>query len=544
MPMLVIIAPCCTYWSKANDFNNKRPEARKRIEKGKQEQRKVMQRVRAIIRATWSYNGHVMIENPQRSKFWQEDFCKQIEKESPPTRKWRGVILNLCRVGGDHFKAMKFWTTAPAVATNHMELPCDHAHKHPSCTGRNSDGTFKTAATSAYTRTLVGMLVTVVMILLGTIVGVQSNSGVEVSRVAWAEEALKNDVFWTSQYAMSGSSPNSCAEWADVDWNETDTQECFLVRDKLQTYWTRTKDMPAKELKDHTTVHIASDVPAPVTKRVKTAIVRCKKVFDEGLGGLPLAVAGGMVSIKLKPNYRPVRCPEPRWGHGPKRQILEKWAREKLASGEFVPAEQGEFGSRPTIAQKTKRGSTKDDDDFDIRVCGDYVMVNSQCVRLVANQPTIPYQIERGRGHKRYWSADGRQQYKGWELDKRSQEILAIWTPLGLMWPTRMQYGWLNAGIITQGAIRVMMENDLSQHAKDHSLQAADDFSGFSEDLTIDGEKEPDWNKLADDFIEMLEMALKNNMSLKASKTSFGEKEAMYVLRLYTRRERLACGGI
>ena len=46
-----------------------------------------------------------------------------------------------------------------------------------------------------------------------------------------------------------------------------------------------------------------------------------------------------------------------------------------------------------------------------------------------------------------------------------------------------------------------MMENDLSQHAKDHSLQAADDFLGFSEDMTIDGEKEPDWNKLADDFI-------------------------------------------
>ena len=528
MPMLLLFAPCCTYWSKANDFNKKRPEARERIEKGQQEQRKVMQRVQAAIRAAWSYNGHVMIENPLHSQFWREDFCEDIEKETPSKRKWRDVVLNMCRVGGDHFKAMRFRTTAPAVATNHMELPCDHEHKHPKCTGRNEDGTSRTKATSAYTPTLVGLLVAVVMILVGAVAGVQGDAGVGVTKAAWAEEALKNDVFWSEQYEGFDNPPTSCAEWADVEWYESDTHECFLVRDKLQTYWTRTKDAPKKELKDHTTVHIAADVPEKVTKRVRTAIVKCKKIFDDGLGGLPLAVVGGVVDIKLKPNYKAVRCPEPRWGHGPKRHILEKWAREKLASGEFIPAEQGEFGSRPTIAQKTKRGSTKDDDDFDIRVCGDYVQVNAQCVRLIANQPTIPYQIERGRGHLRYWSADGRQQYKGWQLTRRSQEILAIWTPIGLMWPTRMQYGWLNAGIITQGDIRIMMENDLTQHAKDHSLQAADDFSGFSEDETIDGERVPDWDKLADDFIEMLELALKNNMSLKASKTSFGEKEAMF----------------
>ena len=87
----------------------------------------------------------------------------------------------------------------------------------------------------------------------------------------------------------------------------------------------------------------------------------------------------------------PQRCPEPKWGHGPKRAILEKWAREKLASGEYEPAPRSQWGSRPTIAQKIKRGSTKADDDFDFRICGDYVRTNSQCVRLIANQPTIPF---------------------------------------------------------------------------------------------------------------------------------------------------------
>ena len=472
-----------------------------------------------------------MIENPEKSRFWDQDFCDKIQDETPATKTWRDVIVNLCRVGGAHFKAMKFRTTAPPKATEHMELKCDHKHKHPPCRGRDADGVALTRTTAAYTPTLVKLIVAVGAILGGYTAGMQTTPQVEVgiTNAAWAEEAMKHDVFWATQYEMNEEGAmESCAEWADISWTAEDQHECFLVRDKLHTYWERTKDLPPKELKNHSTVFITPDAPESVQNRVRAGIKQHKRVFDDGLGGLPLPVAGGVVRIKLKDNYVPQRCPEPKWGHGAKRAILEKWAREKLASGEFEPAPQSEFGSRPTIAQKTKRGSAKDDDDFDIRVCGDYVRVNSQCVRLIANQPTIPYQIERGRGHKRYWSTDGRQQYKGWELAEESRDILAIWTPLGLMRPTRLQYGWLNAGAVCQGDVRVMMENDLSQHAKDHSLQAADDFSGFSEDFEIDGVSKPDWNKLADDFLEMLAMADKHNMSLKASKTIFGSKDAMF----------------
>ena len=316
---------------------------------------------------------------------------------------------------------------------------------------------------------------------------------IDMGDAAWAEEAMKHDVFWATQYDMdSDTAFESCAEWAEMEWTEADSHECYLVRDRLYTYYERTKDLPDKVPGNHSTVVIDKTVPAAETKRVYDAIIKHKRVFDEGLGGLPLAVSGGEVHITLKDNCVPQRCPEPKWGHGPKRAILEKWAREKLASGEFEPAPRSQWGSRPTIAQKTKRGSAKADDDFDIRICGDYVRTNSQCVRLIANQPTIPFQLERGRGHRRYWSTDGRQQYKGWQLEESSRDILAIWTPLGLMRPTVLQYGWLNAGIVCQGDVRMMMENDLSQHAKDHSLQAADDFSGFSDGYEIDGEMLPD----------------------------------------------------
>jgi hypothetical protein len=86
----------------------------------------------------------------------------------------------------------------------------------------------------------------------------------------------------------------------------------------------------------------------------------------------------------------------------------------------------------------------------------------------------------------------------------------------------------MNAGIICQGDINVMRENELSRHALEHSLQAADDFAGYSEDYEVDGERVPDWEKMADDFVELLEMADRNNMSLKASKTIFGTTECMF----------------
>ena len=58
-----------------------------------------------------------------------------------------------------------------------------------------------------------------------------------------------------------------------------------------------------------------------------------------------------------------------------------------------------------------------------------------------------------------------------------------------------------------------MRENELSRYALDHSLQAANDFSGL-EDHEINGENILDWDLFTSDFIEMLELADRNSMSL------------------------------
>ena len=163
---------------------------------------------------------------------------------------------------------------------------------------------------------------------------------------------------------------------------------------------------------------------------------------------MPRAVKGEEVKIRLKPDAKPKRCPEPNWGHGAKRRILTEWAEEKLKSGEFEHCPQSKWASRPHIALKPKRGSAKDANDFDIRMCGDYVYVNSQTERLQANALNVKYQIEKASGKRLYWYTDQDRQYNQWVLVEESRNVCAIWTPLGLLRPTRGQFGLKNMGII------------------------------------------------------------------------------------------------
>ena len=93
--------------------------------------------------------------------------------------------------------------------------------------------------------------------------------------------------------------------------------------------------------------------------------------------------------------------------------------------------------------------------------------------------------------------------------------------------PTRLQFGETNAGIVTQGDVTIMLDRDLSPEHRANIINGADDFTGFADHVTRDdGTVEIDWMKLAKSFIAMIEMADKNDMSLKASKTFFGSPEA------------------
>ena len=119
------------------------------------------------MRAAFTYGGEVMIENPRHSDYWKQAFIADFEKFLPEGRVWRDVELNMCRVGSPYFKAMRFRTTALGPVIAHMELKCNHEKRHPSCTGRDASGVFRTKSTAAYTKDFLAMLITVAAILAG-----------------------------------------------------------------------------------------------------------------------------------------------------------------------------------------------------------------------------------------------------------------------------------------------------------------------------------------------------------------------------------------
>ena len=77
--------------------------------------------------------------------------------------------------------------------------------------------------------------------------------------------------------------------------------------------------------------------------------------------------------------------------------------------------------------------------------------------------------------------------------------------------------------------VTTMLERDLDPDIRSHIINGADDFTGFA-DHTYDASGKPviDYWGLAKSFIALIEMANKNNMSMKASKTFFGSPDAEF----------------
>ena len=64
-----------------------------------------MYRVALILKAVHSYNGDCMIENPNNSTFWKQDFIQKFKDDLPSGREWRFFTIDLCRTGCKFKKA-------------------------------------------------------------------------------------------------------------------------------------------------------------------------------------------------------------------------------------------------------------------------------------------------------------------------------------------------------------------------------------------------------------------------------------------------------
>ena len=198
----------------------------------------------------------------------------------------------------------------------------------------------------------------------------------------------------------------------DISCNTPHSHEVYLSESKLRLYWDRTHNLPDKAKSGIESIRFGKDVPKDVRDWVMKNLVRLRRVFESNTNGIPLLVKGDPVRINLKADAKPRRCPMPKWGYGAKRSVLTKHFQKQLDCGMMERAGACEWASRPHIALKPFRGTSRDSDVFDIRVVGDYVQVNSQIQRLQPNGPDSASQIKHASGHHAYWYTDGDQQYQ------------------------------------------------------------------------------------------------------------------------------------
>ena len=103
-----------------------------------------------------------------------------------------------------------------------------------------------------------------------------------------------------------------------------------------------------------------------------------------------------------------------------------------------------------------------------------------------------------------------------------------MWTPLGLIRPTRGAFGLKNMGIWVQGHVTKAMNEELTPQTRSRMANIADDFTGWAHHETIAGEDVIDWSGMADDYIDFLAMCDRMNWPLRPEKTFFGARECEY----------------
>jgi hypothetical protein len=107
--------------------------------------------------------------------------------------------------------------------------------------------------------------------------------------------------------------------------------------------------------------------------------------------------------------------------------------------------------SRPHIVRKPPSDAPKDVDikECGIRICGDYRLANDQLQKSFPSTANGTDELAKLPGYLYYWITDRFSMYNAYALRPGpSRELLAVHTPLGLIEPTRMVFGEMNAGTV------------------------------------------------------------------------------------------------
>ena len=206
---------------------------------------------------------------------------------------------------------------------------------------------------------------------------------------------------------------------------------------------------------------VINDDTAVLSKAEQALLRKDVLEFSDIFGGknnaLPKLMEGQPpVNIVFKKDAKPVSCPKPRWGPQ-QEQLLRMWTASSLESGLLRPAGKNcIYANRPHIVAKLDK--SQEGVITGVRVTGDYVQTNEGIPKSPLNIPDMEIELRKHRGAKLFTVADAVQGYHQLAMDEESQERCAIWTPLGLMLPTRLWMGIKNAGSSYQEAITGSLE--------------------------------------------------------------------------------------
>jgi hypothetical protein len=193
------------------------------------------------------------------------------------------------------------------------------------------------------------------------------------------------------------------------------------------------------------------DINPDLTADERAALVQAgsdyASVFDAAKGSLPALAEHPPVDLNFKADWKHVSVPVPKWGPGAV-AVLSRWANEMLACGLYTKSK-SPSASRPHIVRKPPQDAPKDVDikDCGLRVCGDYRLANDQLQKSFPTTANGTDELSKLPGHKYYWITDRFSMYNAYALRPGpSRELLAVHTPIGLLEPTRMVFGEMNAG--------------------------------------------------------------------------------------------------
>jgi hypothetical protein len=200
-------------------------------------------------------------------------------------------------------------------------------------------------------------------------------------------------------------------------------------------------------------VYSVDTLSADELRQVRDISATYKNVFKAAKGALPALANHPPVTLHFKEGWKHVSVLVPKWGPGAT-AVLTRWAKEMIDSGLYTMSK-SPSASRPHIVRKIPPDAPKDIDirQCGIRVCGDYRMANDQLQKSFPSTANDTDELSKLPGYSLYWSTDRISMYNAYGLAPGpSRELLAVHTPLGLIEPTRMVFGEMNAGTVACAA--------------------------------------------------------------------------------------------